>query len=370
MENDLFTMAQHHEEGVRIGLGRAKDTAHGGDAILDVQDMVDRALEIDLPEFAPGDDLWVLLLAPALVADPHTGDYHPDALGDAVTERFAGQVRARSVWTAPQLTGGYNATWRGFVPEEWAAAPGSVVRCEVTAPDGLTAQRILAAEQHPLGDHWIDGYGAFLVLRPPTTWALPPCTTKRQQPVQNAEDQRLDAVTVDRMLAEATDALCWQRLDPLVRDAAVRSADESGNLPKPSLLGRLRDTLHVAGDARRVGPAGQALSGLSTVLRGLADKAARDLDSAQIAPPGPTARTALRGWLTKLATSPETLLFDHDHTDLLDLTRQVKNRILAESEGDEQTAQRWLREHAAPIGVRFLDEWFRQAARNAKENAA
>lgn len=367
---DLFLMEEHREGGVRIGLGRAKDTAHGGDAVLTVGDMVDRALDVRLPEFGLGKDLWVVLLAPALVVDPDTGDYHPDALGTAVAERFAGGVRVRSVWTAPQLTGGYNATWRGFVPEEWAAATGSVVRCEVTAPDGLTAEQILAAERQPLGDHWIDGYGAFLVLRPPSAWELRSSTTKRPPPVEDAQDQPLDTATVDRMLAEATDALCWQRLDPLLRDAAVRSADESRNVPSPSLLGRLRDTLHVTGDARRVDPAGQALSGLSTVLTGLADKAARALDSALIAPPGCAIRPALRVWLTELATKPDTLLFGRDGTDLLGLTRQIKDRILADSGMDDQAAQRWLREHAAPIGVRFLDEWFRQTARNAKENAA
>lgn len=365
---DLFRMQEHSEKDIRIRLGRAKNTAHGGDAILDVDDPVDRALNIQPTEFDRGEDLWVLLLAPALVVDPHTGDYHPDVLGDVVAQRFAGRVRVRSVWTAPQLTGGYNATWRGFVPEEWAAAAGSVVRCEVTAHDGLTAEHILVAERQPLGEQWIDGYGAFSVLRPSATWALKRSETRRRPAGEN-ENLRVDTAIVDRMLAEATDTLCWQRLDPLLRDAAVRSAGESRNVPSPSLLGRLRDTLHVTGDARRIDPARQALSGLSTVLTGLADKAARDLDAALIIPPGST-RTALRVWLTELATHPETLLFGRGSTDRLDLIRHVKHRLLAGSEVDNQTAERWLREHAAPLAVRFLDEWLRQAARNAKENAA
>ncbi|MGH3937527.1 MAG: hypothetical protein ACRDTG_02665 [Pseudonocardiaceae bacterium] len=369
---DLLGMEEHRKDGVRIGLGRAKDTAHGGDALLTVGDMVDRAVDVRLPEFAPGKDVWVLLLAPALVVDPDTGEYHPDALGAAVTQRFAGLVRVRSVWTAPQLTGGYNATWRGFLPEEWAAAPGSVVRCEVTAPDGLTpeqiAEQILAVERQPLGDHWIDGYGAFLVFHPPPAWALQSHTIK-PRPTEDQTDQPVDAALVDQILEVATDTLCWQRLDLTLRDAAVRSAEESRNVPSPSLLGRLRDTLHVTGDVRRVDQARQALSGLSTLLTGLADKAARDLDAALIALPG-RSRIALRVWLTELATSPEALLFNPDGTDLLGLTRQVKARILTQSEVDDQAAEQWLREHAAPLGVRFLDEWFRQVARNAKENAA
>lgn len=368
VDDDLFEIALGAEEGIRIGLGRAKDTAHGGDAEVELHAPVDRTLDIEVPAFAPGADLWVLLLAPALVVDPHTGDYHPDALGDAVAERFAGRVRVRSVWTAPHLTGGYNAKWRGHVPEEWAAAAGSVVRCEVAAPDGLAPEHILAAEHRPLGEHWVDGYGAFVVLNPPEEWTLPGSHTKRV-PVPDTVDEHIGDDVVIRMLAEATDVLCWRRLDPVLRDAAARSARESRNMPAPSLLGRLRDSLHVAGDARQIDVAERALTGLSTVVGSVADKAARDLDAAMIARPG-RQRVPMRRWLTELAGRPETLVFDRDGSDALGLTPHVAPRVFEGSDVDSRVAEAWLREHAAPIAVRYLDEWFRQATLTAKENMA
>jgi len=182
-------------------------------------------------------------------------------------------------------------------------------------------------------------------------------------------DEHIGDDVVIRMLAEATDVLCWRRLDPVLRDAAARSARESRNMPAPSLLGRLRDSLHVAGDARQIDVAERALTGLSTVVESVADKAARDLDAAMIARPG-RQRVPMRRWLTELAGRPETLVFDRDGSDALGLTPHVAPRVFEGSDVDSRVAEAWLREHAAPIAVRYLDEWFRQATLTAKENMA
>lgn len=352
-------------DGKRVALGSAKDTAHGGYAELAL-DLVapGRPLGLAPLAFAEGESLWVLLRTPALVVDPDTGDYDPDALGEAVAERFAGRVSVTSVWTAPQLVGGYNAVWRGRVPEERAAAPGSVVRCVVTAPGGLDEDAVLDLENTPLGEQWIDGYGAFTILRPPgPRKELEECESLVVALGPADEEDETEPEVVTRLITNGADAICRRRLEPRVRDAAARSAQRSTHLPAASLLGRLRDPLHTAGDIHRPEVAGAALRELGALLGSLADKAARDLDETRIALHGKP--RPLRDWLLGLVKQPIRLI--SDVPGLSDSREHLPGALLAK--GDHGTADKWLKDRAATIAVQFLDEWLRHGTLTTKENA-
>lgn len=345
----------------RITVGRARNTAHGGDAELDIEDLVSHPLGLSHRRFSPGDAVWLLLLSPALVTDPLTGDYHPDALGDAVTQRFGDVLRVRRVWTSPHLTGGYNATWRGFVPEEWAAAAGSVVRCEVTTD--LDQGRLTAAESQPLGDNWVDGYGAFVIIAPPGQCELGEPLLTLDSPIPMRQAAHPAALTAE-MLDRFTDTLCWRCVDLELPTLVARSVAGS-SLPSASLLGRLRQPLHVAGNPRDATVASTALTALGALLGRLGAPARNSLDQCMVS--GRPSRKALRGWLTAVCASPS-VLFDQDQA-LVTLASKIESAVL--SQPGTATGRDWLTNHAAAaVALRFLDEWFRQAARLSKESAS
>lgn len=352
----------------RITVGRARNTAHGGDAELDIDVPVAHPLGLSHRTFSPGDAVWVLLLSPALVTDPLTGDYHPDALGDTVRRRFSDALRVQGMWTSPHLTGGYNAKWRGLVPQEWAAAAGSVIRCEVTAD--LDQGWLRAAESQPLGDNWVDGYGAFVIIAPPGEFELGEPLLTLDAPVRQATPAA--ALTAEHhtptlaaeILDRVTDTLCWQRVN-LALPMLVAHSVAGSSLPSASLLGRLRQPLHVAGDPRNSTVASTALSALGELLGRLGTPARNSLDHCMV--PGPPRRRALRTWLVEVCGSPS-VLFEQDQA-LATLGREIESAVLGRS--GITTGRDWLTNHAAAaVALRFLDEWFRQATHLSKESAS
>jgi hypothetical protein len=381
LAEDVFIVL--HGETARIG--RAKDTAHGGHAILDVDEKrCERVIPVSVPDAVDGTELWVLLLAPALVTDPVTGEYDPGALGDTVAAHFEHRVEAISTWVTPVVVGGYNALWRGFLPEAWAAAGGSVVRVRVKAGHTLTGENITEYEHTPLGRQHLDGYGAFAVLPVPTQNSplacyVPAASMRQECAADIAQPPPYPGLTSE-LLTAATSALAWPAIEAAIDRGVVASVAASADgLPTASLLGRLREPLASAESHRDAKVATSRLQALIRLQGTFAGPARKQLADSMIRSRPKTRPVNLGKWLTQLSTDPGALTRADNAVAAADPAGPAKTKepwlrgatgaverfcVTVEPENSSVAAGEWLQDNAAGIAARYLHQWVRLAAKN------
>ena len=153
-------------DGQVIALGSGEQNAYGGDPLFHVGSLVDG--QPGLPAAAllgQAREVDIVLRTPALVADPGTGHYRPDALGGHVERLVRGAgISGRVISASVRRTavGGATVGYGRMRPQFWAAAAGSVVRVCLDAP---VADWSRAAARR-VGHRTVDGFGVLGVEVP------------------------------------------------------------------------------------------------------------------------------------------------------------------------------------------------------------
>ncbi|MDA0566376.1 hypothetical protein LG943_18945 [Streptomonospora sp. S1-112] len=306
-----------------LSLGSGGTRAHGGGirvtaALGAAAPLTPDRIDSGRRDWPAGELRDLLLLAPALV-DDHLGRPAPAALTAAATRALAavlgpGAAEPVGAHIQQEAVGAYHRLYQGPMAEQWAAAPGSVVR--LRALRTITLEQIRAVEARPLGRRAADGHGVAVLLpvaapgpvpadhaplartdtpgtgdtarttdHPPHPPAAveppgPERTELRTRPVALADGSpvRVDPAWVAAEaaadparspVARLQDTLLTRAAADLVRARARDLARRSARLPPAPLLGRLREVAADPGaDPRAV------LARLAGVVTGDPDRAA------------------------------------------------------------------------------------------------
>ncbi|MFC6005132.1 hypothetical protein ACFPZ0_26750, partial [Streptomonospora nanhaiensis] len=297
-----------------LSLGSGGTRAHGGGirvapALGEGAPLTPDRLDFGRSDWPAGEVRDLLLLSPALV-DDHRGRPAPAALTAAAARALAdllgpGAAEPVGAHIQQEAVGAYHRLYRGPMAEQWAAAPGSVVR--LRALRTITLAEIRAVEARPLGRRAADGHGAAVLVPvaapgpvpadhaplvrtdtadpPPHPPAAveppgPERTEFRTRPVALGDGSpvRVDPAWVAAEaaadparspVARLQDTLLTRAAADPVRARARDLARRSARLPPAPLLGRLREVASApAADPRAV------LTRLAGVVTGDPDRAA------------------------------------------------------------------------------------------------
>ncbi|GAB3720683.1 hypothetical protein [Nocardiopsis nanhaiensis] len=383
-----------------LTLGSGGTRAHGGVSVGPVHP--ERLLSPDRVEWSGADRLRragetvdLLLLSPALVVGEQ-GQARPHALVPEVRALLARclprtPVSVEAAHVEPVLLGAYHRSYRGPMAQRWAAAPGSVVR--LRSGVDLSTARIRELEAHTLGERAVDGYGQFVLLRPPPPRPEPlpplsePVPARREGTATLPDGRVLEAPNPlrperDAELGALYDELLWNAAAQPVRDHA-RALASAGTLAPltPSLLGRLREVV-----ARTDRTPDQALTALAQTLSGassgsgthkvLRERAVRALQRARLAQPEGPGHTTVHRWLGGLsggeaavtwwrANRPR-LAHEPAYARALAAVDLASPDGLPPSEresGLSDQAERWEHHASARLCLLLVSSWLAEAAR-------
>lgn len=244
-------------DGQVVTMGSAEQAGYGGDPLFTVGTMVDGPADLPAESLLQSaTELDIVLRTPALVTDPSTGFYAPDAIDVHVQNLMddagmSGKVTGSSVRRV--AVAGATVGYGRRRPQQWAAAAGSVVRVQMQAPS--TAWSDLVSRR--LGHRTVDGFGAFGVdlpdpagratLQPgqrPSVHALPGAVVLASGPPHALTDAAaltgLAATQYDllqnRLYQDATEL--WRARAP----GAVYPALQGVSVVPASVWGRLRQS--------------------------------------------------------------------------------------------------------------------------------
>ncbi|AUM20266.1 hypothetical protein [Rhodococcus ruber] len=238
--------------GLRIGSGA--DGAYGGKlTVLSIATAVDRPWSRPSPATAAGQPVHLVLVTPALVRNPHTGECDPAALARDVEETLSAaassavgaQIRVTVTEPAPSVgsvrVGGFHRGYRGLRPEHWAATAGSVVTVTLDTPlPGQVWDRILS---HRIGERTVDGFGLLRIDPHPADWVeeAAPLHHTTGPGARLADGSEAPAVDhADPAVRLFRHTLFRHGADTAVPELAIRLARKTVRIPRHSTLSRIR----------------------------------------------------------------------------------------------------------------------------------
>ncbi|MBB4933297.1 hypothetical protein F4561_004117 [Lipingzhangella halophila] len=385
-------------------LGTGGTRAHGGGVRITLTPETDPEHPVVPDRLYPsrawpeGECRDLVLLGPALITDEH-GETRPQALGPAVTdlvERTLGPDTAQVAGVVVDRcrVENYHRRYTSPMAARWAAAPGAVVR--LRSLRHITSEQVRALEAQPVGGRAADGCGCF-VLRPlpeagrrhPERISCRPAEHPAGQ--QNREDALGTApaavslpegnsiplpsgwppTTIDdapeEVVALFRNLLAGAAAEPVrahARALAERAA--LGDLPTPSLLGRLREVATLPGTPTHT------LAALHSTVDGFAPHAHKAVSKPMI--PHSEGRVSLTTWLEKAAGNPVTWWRRHGPDDStlanalarVDITRSSEDRSPLTA-----AARAWLTstDTAAELTRLLITTWLTEAARRKRADA-
>lgn len=163
---DLASKVADLLDGQVVTMGSAEQSGYGGDPLFTVGAMVDGPADLPAESLLQSaTELDIVLRTPALVTDPSTGFYAPDAIDMHIQQLIedagiSGKVTGSSVRRV--AVAGATVGYGRRRPQQWAAAAGSVVRVRLEAPSTAWADVV----SRRLGHRTVDGFGTFGVDLP------------------------------------------------------------------------------------------------------------------------------------------------------------------------------------------------------------
>ncbi|GAB3466107.1 hypothetical protein GCM10027570_55030 [Streptomonospora sediminis] len=407
-----------------LSLGSGGSRAHGGgiratpsagaaDTLL-----ADR-LDTGRSTWRRGELRDLLLLAPACV-DDHLGRPNPAALPSAAARTAAAVLGPQACEIAgahlqQEPVGAYHRMYRGPMAEQWAAAPGSVVRLRALRDIGL--DEIRAIESRPLGRRAADGHGAAALIPVPAPRGVPADhpplahsraaatdsgrryaaaphapdperTELRIRPVTLADGSPVwvdpewvsaeaAAAPAESPVARLQDILLSRAAAEPVRAHARDLARRSARLPPAPLLGRLREVASAPAPEAAIG-----LARLAGVVTGDPERAAphtplhaaarADLEATAV--PHGRRELALPKWLDSAARNPRAW-WERAAPDPAALAHALAPVDLAWQRGDGDTATgaavAWTDrpEVVARLALQLIGTWLAAAAWTGRDTA-
>ncbi|MUL43830.1 hypothetical protein FZ103_22135 [Streptomonospora sp. PA3] len=397
--------------GSRAHGGGLRATRAGGPAGI-LADRVDAGRRT----WRRGEERDLLLLAPAHI-DDDLGRPSPAALPRAAARAAAealgaGSAEVVGTYLHQEAVGAYHRMYRGPMAEQWAAAPGSVVR--LCAARDIAVEEVRALEARPLGRRAADGNGAAALIPIPAPGGAPaeqpplahtrvarPDSARRfalERPAPEAAPERAirpvtladgspawvdpDWVSAETCapparspVARLQDVLLSRAAAEPVRSRARDLARRSARLPSAPLLGRLREVASapapeaatalarlagvVAGDSRRAAPHPPL-------------QAAARAELAAACVPHGTGELALPEWLDSAARTPRAW-WEHAAPDPDTLARALAPVDLAwrRGEGSTAAAAAWAErpDVVARLSLQLITTWLAAAAWSGRDTA-
>ncbi|MFN2496725.1 MAG: RAMP superfamily CRISPR-associated protein [Pseudonocardiaceae bacterium] len=219
-----------------LGLGRSAAGAAGGWPDVEWDDQRVREIPDAPRDLAAGQRVVVWLTSPAVVRDSATGATGPAALDTALHELTGDALVVRDRHVGEMAVQGVNRWWGTITPVARAAAAGSVLLVEVTAP--VRADEVLGWEHQGLGERQRDGFGRLLITDPlpgPLEVSSAVATTPKPRTAPPPPPLAPASFLLDGLRAA---------LDHEVRRHAVavgrELAKQARNMPGAAVLGRAR----------------------------------------------------------------------------------------------------------------------------------
>jgi CRISPR-associated protein Csx10 len=236
--DELEAMLRAHVPAELL-LGRSRRATYGGAA--GVTWAASRQLREHQGEWSlvgglrTGERARLLLTAPAVVRDPVSGQADPAVLGRVVESALGGRV-STTVFAGRTIVGGYNRHWVSPLPQEPAAAAGTVL--SVLACEDVSFADLLELEHSGVGERRIDGFGSVVWLEQATREVSARAVTATERavevtvPLSSLAEQIESRITTDRRNRRVAEAI---------------GAVQVRQPPRASLSGRLRIPLRRGG---------------------------------------------------------------------------------------------------------------------------
>lgn len=245
--------------GLRIGSGA--HGAYGGDlTVLTSPERSNRPWDVASPDTAAGVPVHLVLVTPAVIRHPHTGEHDPSALPgvlagsltDTLSAAAGDRVQVTVTGPPPSVgavrVGGFHRGYRGLRPEHWAAAAGSVVTVTTDVP---VAGRIWdRAVSERVGERCVDGFGLLRIDSTPTLWegvAAPVYTGADRTAVRLADGAAApESDFTDPQVHLLRHNIFRTGSEISVADLAMLLARNTLNPPRNHTLSRIREVLRSA----------------------------------------------------------------------------------------------------------------------------